>query len=274
MASSISFIGLGVEAMTYLKTVVISFALSVLFGQDAHADPFTQPQGQGRIIVSGIFTQSPKGFDANGNTTPIQEYDQNQFYIMGEYGVTKNFTVLLTPSVGNVNLKGGNDSSGLGYTEVGGRYRLTQTNHWILSLQASARIPGTARNYPVPQVNDRNMQYDLRASGGYMAGPAFITLDTGYRLRSGDPPNEFHIDATAGAHVAPRLMVLASAHTTVSDGRGQGVFNRTYRYTDVYASVVYDLTPRISLQAGYTATIAGRNSLRQRGPLVGFWYKF
>lgn len=260
--------------MTYLKTVVSTFLLTVLLAGPAHADPFTQQQGQGRVIVSGIFTQSPKGFDAKGNTAPIQEYDQNQVYMMGEYGVTDNLTVLVTPSVGNVSLKGGNDSTGLGYTDVGGRYRLAKSDHWIFSVQGLLRIPGTARDYPVAQVNDRHMQYDLRASGGYMAGPAFVTLDAGYRLRSGDPPNEFHIDATVGAHVAPRLMLLASAYTTVSDGRGRGVFNQSYRYTDVYASVVYDVTSRFSLQAGYTGTVTGRNSLRQRGPVVGLWYKF
>ncbi|WP_343614799.1 transporter [Novosphingobium sp.] len=260
--------------MNYLKTVVSAFGLMLFFVGTAHADPFTQEQGQGRVIVSGIFTQSPKGFDANGKTVPIQEYDQNQVYIMGEYGVTKNFTVLLTPSVGNISLKGGDDSSGLGYTDVGGRYRLAKSDHWIISVQGLVKIPGTARNYPVPQFNDKSVQYDLRVSGGYMAGPAFITLDTAYRLRAGDPPNEFHIDATAGTHITPRLMLLASAYTTISDGGGRGVFNQSYHYTDVYASVVYDVTKRFSLQAGYTGTVTGKNSLRQRGPVVGIWYKF
>ena len=112
-----------------------------------------------------------------------------------------------------------------------------------------------------------------------------MTLETSYRLRSGRPPNELHADVTFGTRPTPRLLLLASVLTTVSDGPGSDrpinsgngstfTYDYKYRFHDAYLSAVYTLTPRLAVQVGATGTIAGRNALRQRGGLLGFWYTF
>lgn len=247
----------------------------------AQADPFIQAKGEGRVIISAIHTESSRSFDNNGNVSRIPDYDQNQIYVQAQYGLTDDLTVLFTPSYRDVDVSGGDDVSGLGYTDIGARYRLAYGDNWVVSAQGLVRIPGKKRRDRVldgtgaayDQVWDTT-EYDLRLGAGYSMGPTFVSAEAGYRFRDGDPPNEFHADFVVGTHVTPQFMVLGTMLNTFSDGRGRGVLNRSHRYGDLYVSGVYELNERVSLQAGYTGTIYGKNALRQRGPFIGLWYKF
>jgi len=240
----------------------------------AHADPFVEAKGQGRVIISAIHTESSRGFDNNGNVSDIPDYDQNQIYVQAQYGLTDDLTILLTPSYRDVDVKGGDSTSGLGYTDVGARYRLAYGDNWIVSAQGLVRIPGKKRADRIAQVGNTDAEYDLRIGGAYTMGPAFVSAEGGYRLRAGDPPNEFHADFVIGGHVAPKVMLLGTMLNTFSDGKGRNIFNQSYRYGDVYLSSVYEVNEKLSLQAGFTGTIYGKNALRQRGPFIGLWYSF
>jgi len=249
-------------------------AFATIAADPAHADPFTMQKGQGRVIVTGIVTSSDKGFDDGGHVSNIPDYDQAQVYAQAQYGATDDLTILLTPSFRDVQVDGSQGTSGLGYTDVGARYRFAHGTNWTLSAQGLVRIPGKKRADRAAQVGSTDAEYDLRVGGGYSAGPVFASLEGSYRLRAGDPQNEFHADATLGYRATPRVLLLASSYNTYSDGVGRDVFAQRYRYNDVFLSGVYDVSDRLSLQAGYTATVAGRNALRQRGPLLGLWYRF
>lgn len=256
-----------------LKKLAAGVMLTGLGMGTAYADPFVEAKGQGRVIISAIHTESSRGFDNSGNVSDIPDYEQNQVYVQAQYGLTDDLTVLLTPSYRNVDVKGGDSTSGLGYTDIGARYRLAYGDNWVVSAQGLVRIPGKKRTDPFAQTGYTNAEYELRIGGAYVMGPAFVSAEAGYRFRSGDPPNEFRADFVLGGHVAPKIMVLATVLNTFSDGKGRQ-FNRSYRYGDVYLSGVYDVNEQVSLQAGFTGTIYGKNALRQRGPFIGLWYRF
>lgn len=253
---------------------------------NAFANPFNMDEGDGRVILTGFYTASPKQFDNHGHVIAAPDYNQYNVYAVGEYGLTDKLNLLLTPSFRSIDIQGkDNNSTGLGYTDVGARYQLAKGNHWVFDLQAEVRIPGTGRAVGVAQIGNRDTQTDLRALGGYTFGKSFVTLEGSYRLRSGRPPSEYHVDVTFGTRPAPRLLLLASVANTVSDGRGSSrpidsgdgstfSYDYKYRYHDAFVSAVYSLTSHLAVQAGATATIAGRNALRQRGPLIGLWYSF
>lgn len=241
----------------------------------AHADPFTFAKGEGRIILNGTYTASPRQFNNDGHVDNAPDYDQINIYAIGEYGLTDKVTVLVAPSFRTIKLEGpNNDSSGLGYTDLGARYQVAKGSNWIFSLQGLVRIPGKSRDYEIAQIGNNGTQYDLRALSGYSFGKSFVTVEGSYRLRGGAAQNEAHADVTFGTRPTPRVLLLASVYNTFSDGRGAGLYDYKFRYHDVYLSAVYDVTEHLSLQIGATGTIAGRNALRQRGPLAGLWYKF
>ena len=267
------------------RYAVVALALTVP-SLGVQANPFNFDQGDGRVIVSGFYTASPKQFDNNGHVYNASNYSQFNVYALGEYGLTDKLNLIITPSFRSVQIEGpGNNSTGLGYTDLGARYQIAKSSHWVFDLQGIVRLPGTGRSVGIAQIGNNDTQYDLRALGGYTFGQSFVTLEGSYRLRSGRPPNEVHADLTFGTRPTPKLLLLASVYNTISDGKGSDrpivnvggstfSYDYKYRYHDALVSAVYSVTPRMAVQLGATATIAGRNALRQRGPVLGLWYKF
>lgn len=252
--------------------------LALLHAVAADASPWTLRKGEGQAIVTGVYSHSARGFDADGNTVDIPDYDKQELYLLAEYGVTDDLTLLATPSFRHVGIAGrDDDTTGLGYTELGGRYRVASGSNWVASVQATARIPGTRRRDSLAQVGNTDAEYDVRAMGGvsFSLGsmPGFASLEGGYRVRDGDPPNEFRADATLGVRPAGRVLLYALVSNSWSDGAGQGVFD-AYRYHNAFLNAVYDVSDRWSLQVGGLATVSGRNALRERGVTGGVWFHF
>lgn len=258
-----------------IKAAVAAIALlSPLAAAPAGAQAFTQEKGHGRVITSLLWSDSGKGFDDRGRVLEIADYQKTEIYFAAEYGVTDDLTLLVTPSLRDVSVRGGDDSRGLGFTDVGARYRVAQRGNLVVSAQGLVRIPGMKRRDSLAQVGVTDMEYDLRLQGGYGFGSgSFAILEGGYRLRAGDPPNAVNIDATLGIRAAPRLLLLASSYNAISDGAGRGVFRR-YRYHNVYFSGAYDVGRHVTVQLGASGTVAGRNALRERGLLAGLWYRY
>lgn len=252
--------------------------LALVLPAPAWASAWTQPQGQGQIIVTGVYSNSTRGYDSDGNTIDIGDYEKVEAYVLAEYGLTDELTLIVNPSFRHVGIEGpGGNTTGLGYTEIGARYRIAEGNGWVVSLQGTARIPGTKRRDSLAQVGNTDAEYDLRALVGHgfrLGGmDAFMDIQGSYRLRDGDPPNEYRADITFGIRPAERVQLIAQSFNTISDGAGEGVFP-SYRYHNAQLSVVYDLDERLSLQLGGIATLGGENALRERGVIAGLWYRF
>lgn len=260
-----------------MKTLATAVALTCALAGQAHASAWPQKQGEGQAILTGVTSHSDKGFDSSGNTVDINDYDKDEAYLLVEYGVTDDLTVLATPSYSHVNVENGDKTSGLGYTELGARYRLGKTDASVFSVQGSVRLPGKKRRDSIAQVGATDSEIDLRALAGTAfklgGADAFADFQAGYRIRNGQPPNEFRYDASFGIRPTPRLLLVAQSFNVVSDGNGRGIFAK-YRYSNLYASAIYDVTPKWSVQAGVLGTVAGRNALRERGLLIGLWRRF
>ncbi len=241
----------------------------------AAAGAWTQPAGSGQLVLSFFHSDSPKSYDANGRLSPRPDYRKSELYALYEYGLTDRLTLILTPSLQDIR-SGQDRQSGLGYSDLGLRYRLLQQGGWVGAVQALARLPqGDADNRP--QLSDSDTQYEVRGllGKGFQLGghDAFVNLEAAYRLRMGAPPNELRLDLTAGYRLTPALQLLAQSFTTVSAGGG-AAGQSFYDDTKLQLSLAYDLDPATTLQAGLLATVAGRNTLRERGLMLALWHRF
>ena len=249
----------------------------VVAATPALAGAWTQPQGAGQVIVTGIYSHSGKGYDGGGHVADIADRTKAEAYFLAEYGVSDDLTLMITPSFSHVSVQGGDDSTGAGYTELGGRYRLGGSGTSVFSVQGSLRIPGTKRRDSLAQIGSTDSEIDLRALAGtsFKIGghDGFADIQAGYRIRNGQPPNEYRIDATLGFRPVPQLLLLAQSFNVVSDGAGRGVFGK-YRYHNLYLGTVYDLSAKWSVQLGGLMTLDGENALRERGAFTGLWYRF
>lgn len=243
----------------------------------AVAGPWTMTAGDGRVIATTIYSHSARSFDASGESFDAPDYDQLMLYFLTEYGVTDDLTLVINPGVKWIGIEDGDEQFGLDSVEFGARYRLFNNDRFVVSAQASAFVPGTLHNQPVAQITGNRAQFEARLLAGYgfslgkLSG--FASVEGGYRVRSGAPPDEFHGDATLGLHASDRLLLIGNLFNTWSNGAGGAGFP-SYRYSNLYAGGVYDVSPRLSLQLGGVATLSGRNALRERGIYSGFWLKF
>ncbi len=77
---------------------VSAFGLSA----PAWAGAWTLDQGHGQVILTGLYSNSGKGFDANGHVANIADYTKTEAYALVEYGVTDSLTLMVDPSLRHV----------------------------------------------------------------------------------------------------------------------------------------------------------------------------
>jgi hypothetical protein len=251
----------------------------VVFHGSAEAGAWLQPKGRGLLILSGTMLSSGRAFDGDGGSFDVPRY--NKFELDGwlEYGLTDHFTVILQPQFRSVDIARPTDAShaGLGYTGLGARIGLWSNEHSAVSLQSLVRIPGSNEANDPAEAGSTEMEEDIRLLYGYSfrlgAWPAFLDTEFGYRFRSGDPPDEVRSDVTFGVQPRPDLMLMAQSFGTFAQGKARGFYDVGWEWKAA-ASIVWDFARNWSLQVGGVATLAGENTLRERGGFMALWKRF
>jgi hypothetical protein len=245
----------------------------------AFAGAWTLDAGTGELIITGTVMQANSVFNSNSKLQSIPRYGKEEAQALIEYGVTNWFTAMLQPSLQHVNIAApfGAERGGLGYTDIGGRARIWSDDSWVVSAQATFRIPGVLDKTNPAAIGYTDPEVDIRGLVGYSfkAGtlPAFIDVEVAQRFRLGGPPDEFRTDITFGIRPVDRWLFLAQSFNVVSEGAGTWGFG-SFAYHKFQLSAVYALTPTFSLQLGGYSTYWGRNALQENGLMVGAWYKF
>jgi hypothetical protein len=257
----------------------VGVGLGVLMSRcAAFAGAWTLPQGGGQVVVTDTTSTATSGFGGSG-LTPIPRYNKSEFEALIEYGVSDRLTAIAAPGLQHVDIAAPTDArrTGLGYTELGGRYRLLQAESWVVSGQATVKVPGTNATSNPAAIGYTGIEADIRGLVGYgfaLRGmPAFVDLELAEHFRAGAPPNELRADATFGVQVAPQWLLLAQSFNVVSEGAGAAPF-ASYEYYKLQLSTVYSLTAALSLQLGGFTTYAGRNALQENGVIFGAWYRY
>lgn len=245
----------------------------------AHAGAWTLDAGQGIAVVTGTAASATRAFDSGSNLQSIPRYSKSELQALFEFGATNWLTLMLAPSLQHVGIDppSGAQRSGLGYTDIGARARLTGGESWVFSAQTTLRIPGTFDKANPAAIGYTGAEIDVRGLFGYSfkAGtmPAFLDVQVAQRFRFDGPPNEFRTDVTLGVRPAERWLVMLQSFNVISEGAGTWNLP-SYSYSKLQLSAVYEVTPRIALQLGGYTTYWGRNALQENGLVVGAWYKF
>jgi len=230
------------------------------------------------MVVTAAASVANRAFSGSG-LAPIPRYSKFEMQGLIEYGLTDKFTVILAPSLQSIDIGAPVDAkrTGFGYTEIGGRYLLLQNGSWVVSGQATARIPGVSDTSSPAAIGYTGYETDVRALIGrsFSIGgvPAFVDMQFAQRFCANDFPNEFRADLTFGVRASERWLLLAQSFNVISEGSAGSIFP-SYGYYKFQFSGVYSITPSLAVQAGAFTTYAGRNALQENGGIVGLWYKF
>ena len=249
----------------------------------ASAAAWTLPDGTGQWLTTLTLASSTSYLEGSGPLQSTPRYDKDELSALIEYGVTDRLTAIFEPGLQHIGIASPTDAerTGLGYTEFGARYAAfeNQDKSWVLSGQATVRIPGTFDTSNPAAVGYTDVETDLRVLLGHsftVSGlPAFFDIEVAERVRTAELPSEFRADGTFGVWVQPRWLVLAQSFNVVSEGAGNTVYTGgSYDYEKLQLSAVYQFTPVWSLQGGGYVTYAGRNALQENGLVFGVWRKF
>lgn len=249
----------------------------------ASAAAWTLPDGTGQWLTTLTLASSTSYLEGSGPLQSTPRYDKDELSALIEYGVTDRLTAIFEPGLQHIDIAAPTDAerTGLGYTEFGARYAAfeTQDKSWVLSGQATVRIPGTFDASNPAAVGYTDVETDLRVLLGHsftIAGlSAFFDIEAAERVRTAGLPSEFRADGTFGVWVQPRWLVLVQSFNVVSEGAGNVVYTGgSYDYEKFQLSAVYQLTPNWSVQGGGYVTYAGQNALQENGLIFGVWRKF
>jgi hypothetical protein len=261
-----------------LRPLLAAIAVVVVYGP-AYAGAWLQPKGRGLLILSGTMLSSGRAFDGSGSSFETPRY--NKFELGGwlEYGLTNHFTAILQPQFRSVSIARPTDAhhAGLGYTGLGARIGLWSNDNSTISFQSLVRIPGSGDENDPTQAGSTEMEEDLRLLYGRSfrlgAWPAFLDSEFAYRFRGGDAPDEIRSDVTFGVRPRPDLMLMAQSFSTFSQGNARGIYDVGWEWKAA-VSVVWDFAKDWSVQVGGIATLAGENTLQERGGFVALWKRF
>jgi len=245
----------------------------------AFAGAWTLPEGAG-LWLTTVTAGTANTYFTDSGLAATPRYNKFELSALIEYGLTDRLTGIFNPGLQHIDIAAPTDASrtGLGYTEFGARYAFFRAPTWIVSGQATLRIPGTLQTSNPAAIGYTDVEVDTRVLVGHSFQIwdryAFFDVEVAERVRTDGYPSEFRADGTVGIKIFPRWLLLAQSFNVVSEGSGISIFGGSYDYEKLQLSAVYSLTDVWSLQFGGYTTYAGRNALQENGVLFGVWRQF
>ncbi len=244
----------------------------------AAAGAFSLAEGTGQFIAGIGYSEGSRHFDASGHATaaaPVTKAEASGYL---EYGLTSRLSIILAPTLAReTGVLAANTVTGSDSSAFGARLQLYARPDRVIALQVLVQPPlGGSGGTVLATGGASAFAVDLRVLGGasfpLFGMPAFVDIQPGTRIRADPLPAEARLDLTFGLRPIPRLLVLIQDFNSLAPRDGALVPSTSY--AKVQGSLVYDINPRWSAQLGAFRTIAGRNALRETGPLATIWYRF
>jgi hypothetical protein len=255
-----------------MRPLVVALALALFGASPAFAGAWTLPRGDFQLILGNWTNSASKSFDDHGSPSVAIGYKKFLLQAFAEYGLTDSITLFIQPEYAIAQtgppLSQAKDSAFGG----GVRYRITD-KIGVLSVQAMLKTAG-AFNLSVSSHDASGRQAELRLLYGtdfkFWHRDGFVDFEIAERLVSGAAPNETPIDITVGLRVLPKYLVMLQSFNVVAgnDAKPPYTYYRTHK---IELSVVYDWSPRFSMQSGIFLSPFGQNALQERGIATALW---
>jgi hypothetical protein len=236
----------------------------------AQAGAWPEPAGETQAIVKFEDEQADDAFDPKGARIAIPHISDADLSLFIEHGLTQRLTLQA-----QAGLTEGEDAfihyAGRGPIALGLRYALVDRRSWVLSFYIGGVYDGVGRNGGYTLPHQGNDDLEMRALAGrsfsWREHPMFTEIQVAYLVRSG-LADEIHVDATAGAALAPHWQIFLQSYSGRADAHPIAP-----EWSKLEASLVRQLG-RWSVQAGWRQTIFGREDPIIAGPVIALWRRF
>jgi hypothetical protein len=248
----------------------------------ARAAAWTVPRGHWQSFTSAIYSNASRSYDSSGNANWPETFQRILFTTDTEYGLTNRATLFVRTETAYVHVHDAVTPSTTAFdnaVEGGARWRIARgvlADYDVLSVEASGRKAGAFNfAYSADAHNGgEDAGFRLLYGRGFRLGKraGFVDLQAGYRFLSAPRPDQTVIDLTAGLWLNRRWMVMTQSFNVVSSAAAPPY--RFFRTHKVEGSMVWKMTPGLSLQAGAFFSPMGINALDERGVQISLWAEF
>jgi hypothetical protein len=275
---------------------IIQRVLSLLLGgaifpAALHAGAWTQDAGHGQLITTLSLFQTSRAFDDTGSVRKFADGGSFQQLTINpylEYGLTSRYTLVLNtqvPFLDYSNLYGAQKSAGLGDVEIAIRRRLSAPEaQWVVSGQLTVMFPAySATRNPAPGNHQEDIETRIMVGRGatVLQRHAFWDAQVAYRARLGAPADQARLDLTAGINITAHLMAMGQFFGIQSLRNGQPLDTITnpnaqsdFDLRKGQLSLVMAMPHKTRIQAGWSDTLAGRNTGRGQTAILALWKDF
>lgn len=260
------------------RAAAFIIAAGSLFPGVALAGPWTQPKGEGQVIVKYEDMRADDGFNPDGERLPLPGAQRDEaLRSFSEYGLTDRLTLQL-----KADWQRGEDAfvdyDGRGPIELGLTWQAWRDDRTAVSLYAGYASNGDGRNaiYADPGVGKDDVEVRVSAGRSFDGGfglkgrwspdRSFAEVQLAARARDG-LPDEVRIDMTLGSHFGENWMLLGQAFGGLANGGSNA------RWLSLETTLVRHFG-RWSVQGGWRETVAGRETPVSRGPVIALWRRF
>lgn len=268
---------------------LIALGVVLLCASAAAAGPWTPPKGHGQLIVTASVYETSAPFDSEGRRRPYDSEGRFRKVELNPYlevGMTDRLALVVSAFTSHQRFTTAlrdSSSAGMGDTSLRLRYRVTDSTPVLFAVTGGIKLP---TGNPGGAVRIADGQRDLEV-GATMGGsltqathPPFWLLEAGFRQRSGPPGDELKLDASVGAYLHSRVMLMGQTSLTRglrnADERSElnPTLSADYDLYRVQMSTVFTVTRLTRFQAGAFAHVGGRNTGSGGGVLTSLWVTF
>ena len=252
----------------------------------AFAGAWNLPPGEGQIITTYDYSEASSAFaDAEIEDLSLS-FVKNEGRLFFEHGLTQHLTFVGNGAYQTIQFSSSQSEinfSDFADIEIGLRYQLTRKEGLATSIQASYIIGGGPPD-SLLDLNGPEDSVELRGLWGqskeFENFSIFFDVQGALRSENFSDIDEWHTDLTLGYKRNEKYLLLGQLFHSSLDGEvlngdaGDGILVPRQRRVKLKLSAVYEYKKNKHVQIGVQETIAGRNTVRERGVSLGTWIRY
>ncbi len=258
----------------------LSALVLLLDPSSVEAGAWTVEEGHTQLIFAATSGGATTRFDRRGVPRQAGRFSKQETGVAAERGLDDGLTLIagMAGRITSLATPRHSATAWAGALSAGVRWRLWTDGASILSAQAmvagGTERSGAGRQRPLGAPAEAELRL-LAGHGFALAGmTAFAELQAGYRWRGGRNADELTLDATLGLRPWRPILLLLQSFNAMAVERERRFGGGRLRRHLLQPSLVWEFREGWSLQVGAFASLAGRETLQERGLIAALWRRF
>ena len=264
----------------FARWLISGCILFCLADNPAFAGAWPQPPGSTLAIVSATHSLAHRQYDVTGNAISRGRFRKIEAQLYVEHGLTDYLTLIgqVARSTDQTEAFDRQFTQGaFRRVELGARAHLFTWEETLYSVDAIVAMHTAFEGDDPAASHSGDLDYEFGLTTGspttILGFEAFSESRVAYRHRPGIRPSEARADITLGIYLEEDWLVMIKSNTQNSLGKTPSPLGHFWS-SKGELSIVHRLQPGFNIETATFRTFLGRNTLKETGLKIAFWYQF